>query len=70
MCLFKKQKLYNCVGYYSMTAAWFKEYMYQIVVKKEKLPDKMKDILKEAEDSKNITVLPPWDPMGSLARSC
>lgn len=49
-------------GYFVMSDRWFDEYNYQIIVEKKYLSDE----LKEALTLKPI-VLPPWDPMGSLA---
>ena len=49
-------------GFFMMNDSWFAEYMFEIAVPKNYLPD---DLLK-ALDSEPI-VLPPWDPMGSLA---
>jgi len=48
-------------GYYSMTHDWFKEYVYEVVVPKSILDE---DYLEKFEEE---IVLPPWDPMGSLA---
>lgn len=50
-------------GFYLMTDKWYDEYNYQVVVHKDYLSEEMK---KELE--KEPTVLPPWDPMGSLAK--
>ena len=49
-------------GFFMMNDSWFAEYMFEIAVPKSYLPD---DLIK-ALDSEPI-VLPPWDPMGSLA---
>lgn len=49
-------------GYYTMSDDWMNEYCYQIVVKKEFLPDELKQAYDEAS-----TLLKPWDPMGALA---
>jgi bleomycin hydrolase len=49
-------------GYYVMGDSWFDEYNYQIVVEKTYLSDE----LRQAAELPPI-VLPPWDPMGSLA---
>lgn len=49
-------------GYYVMSDDWFTEYLYQIVVPKRYLTEKML----KAYNSEPI-VLKPWDPMGSLA---
>jgi len=49
-------------GYCLMTDEWFDEYNYQLVVPKGKLEKKVLEVLEQEP-----TVLPPWDPMGSLA---
>jgi len=49
-------------GFLVMSDAWFDEYNLQIVVEKKYLSDKMK---KDYE--RKPVILPPWDPMGSLA---
>jgi bleomycin hydrolase len=50
-------------GYFVMSDSWFEEFVYQVIVHKDYLNDGLKELLKrEAE------VLPPWDPMGALAR--
>jgi bleomycin hydrolase len=49
-------------GYLTMTDAWFDEYVYEIAVETSYLTDAHRKLLK----SKPV-VLPPWDPMGSLA---
>ncbi|OBZ67124.1 Cysteine proteinase 1, mitochondrial [Grifola frondosa] len=50
-------------GYFVMTDAWFEQFVYQVVVPKALAP---KDLVKVFESGEK-TVLPPWDPMGSLA---
>ncbi len=50
-------------GYFIMGDGWFDEYVYEIVVDKSYLTDEMKAALKEKP-----VALPPWDPMGSVAR--
>lgn len=50
-------------GYYIMTDKWFDQYVYEIAIHKNLLSKQQLDILKQNQ----ITVLPPWDPMGSLA---
>ncbi len=50
-------------GYFIMGENWFEEYAYEIVVDESYLSDEMK----EAWKAKPI-VLPPRDPMGSVAR--
>ena len=49
-------------GFCLMNDSWFAEYMFEISAPKSYLP---KDILDAWDDEPNI--LPPWDPMGSLA---
>ena len=51
-------------GYYTMNDNWFDEYMFEIAAPSKYLTAEMKAAL-QAEP----TVLPPWDPMGSLAQS-
>ena len=51
-------------GYHIMSDSWFDEYNYEIVVHKSFLPN---DLVKIYE-TKNPVKLPPWDPMGALAR--
>lgn len=48
-----------------MTADWFKEFVFEIVVDKSIVP---KDVL-DVFDDPNPIVLPPWDPMGTLAKN-
>lgn len=50
-------------GFYVMTDDWFDEYMYEIAVDKKYLPKELLPVLKTEH-----VVLPPWDPMGTLAR--
>lgn len=50
-------------GFFAMNDSWFDEHMFEIAARRKYLPAK----LREALDRKPI-VLPPWDPMGSLAR--
>ncbi|ORX62181.1 peptidase C1B, bleomycin hydrolase [Hesseltinella vesiculosa] len=49
-------------GYYIMDDAWFSEFVYQVVLNKKYVPN---DLLKLLETEP--TVLPAYDPMGSLA---
>ena len=49
-------------GFFLMNDSWFAEYMFEIAVPKSYLPED----LQQALDLEPI-VLPPWDPMGSLA---
>ncbi|KAK7056376.1 bleomycin hydrolase [Paramarasmius palmivorus] len=50
-------------GYFVMSDSWFEEYVYQVVVPKALAP---KDLVEVFESGKPL-VLPPWDPMGTLA---
>ncbi|KAL0581870.1 bleomycin hydrolase [Marasmius crinis-equi] len=50
-------------GYFVMTDKWFEEFVYQIVVPKALAP---KDLVAVYENGKP-KILPPWDPMGTLA---
>jgi len=50
-------------GYMTMSDAWFDEYLFEVTVAKKHLSPE----LRLALDTEPI-VLPPWDPMGSLAR--
>jgi bleomycin hydrolase len=55
---------YGDKGFFVMSDRWFDEYMFEVVVEKKYLP---KQLLAALETEP--IVLPPWDPMGSLARS-
>jgi bleomycin hydrolase len=50
-------------GWFLMTDAWFEQFVYQVVVPKGLAP---KALVKVFEGEERV-VLPPWDPMGSLA---
>ena len=50
-------------GFFVMNDSWFGEYMFEIAARKSYLPPELQEAL-ELEP----IVLPPWDPMGSLAR--
>ncbi|KAJ1757564.1 bleomycin hydrolase [Coemansia sp. RSA 1591] len=50
-------------GYLTLTDAWFSEYVYQIVLDKSDLPERVVDVLDQ-----DAVELPPWDPMGALAQ--
>ena len=52
-------------GFATLSDPWFDEYVYQVVVDKKYLTDSERDIY----DHEEPTVLEPWDPMGSLART-
>ena len=51
-------------GYYIMSDEWFDQYLYEVVVSKKYLESDIVDLY-EKQDAK---LLPPWDPMGALAR--
>jgi len=51
-------------GYITMTTEWFKEWVFEIVVDKSHCPKEVLDAFQTTP-----TVLPAWDPMGSLALS-
>jgi bleomycin hydrolase len=51
-------------GYMLMTDRWFVEYVYEIAVSRRHIPAELLEVLKQEP-----VVLPPWDPMGALARS-
>lgn len=46
-----------------MSAEWFKEFVFEIVVDKSIVPEKILDVF-----NLTPTVLPAWDPMGNLAK--
>ena len=50
-------------GFFVMNDSWFDEYMFEIAGRQSYLTPELQEAL-ELEP----TVLPPWDPMGSLAR--
>ena len=50
-------------GYMCMMDGWFDEYLYEITVIKKYLSPELLKVL-----STEPVVLPPWDPMGTLAR--
>ena len=50
-------------GFFTMADEWFDEYVYEIAAPRTYLTDDMRSAL-ETEP----IVLPPWDPMGALAR--
>jgi bleomycin hydrolase len=51
-------------GFYIMSDEWFDEYLYEIVVDKKYLQDEYVKLYEEKE----AKLLPPWDPMGALAK--
>ncbi|GAA5969388.1 hypothetical protein JCM11641_008098 [Rhodosporidiobolus odoratus] len=50
-------------GYMLMSDDWFSEFVYQIVADRKYVPKNLVDVF----DNGKATVLPPWDPMGTLA---
>ncbi len=50
-------------GYFCMTHSWFKEHLFEVVVDKKFLAKKVLQLLEEKSE-----ILPPWDPMGTLAK--
>jgi len=55
---------YGEKGFFVMSDNWFDEYMFEVVVDKKFVPA---EVLAALEGPP--IVLPPWDPMGSLARA-
>ncbi len=51
-------------GFFIMSDRWFDEYNYQVVVNKKYLTSEM-----VTASNTEPVLLPPWDPMGSLART-
>ena len=51
-------------GYYIMSDDWFDQYLYEVVIRKKYLEPNIIDLY-ENQDAK---LLPPWDPMGALAK--
>ena len=49
-------------GFYTMSDAWFDEYVFEIAARREALPAALRDAL-----AREPVVLPAWDPMGALA---
>jgi bleomycin hydrolase len=50
-------------GFFQMNDSWFDEYMFEIAIPRSLLPE----VQQKALDLEPI-ILPPWDPMGALAR--
>ena len=51
-------------GYYIMSDDWFEQYLYEVVIDKKYLASNIVEMY-ESQDAK---LLPPWDPMGALAK--
>ncbi|RII41005.1 aminopeptidase [Galactobacter valiniphilus] len=49
-------------GFCTMDDSWFDEYVFEVVVRKDRLPQSLQDAL-----ATEPLVLPAWDPMGALA---
>jgi bleomycin hydrolase len=49
-------------GFFTMNDSWFAEHVFEIAVRRNRLPQELRDAL----DAEPI-VLPAWDPMGALA---
>ncbi|KRN29179.1 aminopeptidase C [Lactobacillus selangorensis] len=52
-------------GYFVMSDAWLDQFVYQMVINMDYLPDNLKQVEKDEYD--HPTLLAPWDPMGALA---
>lgn len=50
-------------GWFMMTADWFREYVYQVVIPRSIAEKKWTEVL----DGEEMIGLDPWDPMGALA---
>jgi len=51
-------------GYMVMADGWFDEFLYEVMVSKKHLSPELLEVL-----NTEPVVLPPWDPMGALAKS-
>ena len=51
-------------GFYIMSDKWFDEFLYEVVVDKKYLDDEYVKLYEREE----AQLLPPWDPMGALAK--
>lgn len=49
-------------GYIVMTSEWFKEFVFEVVIDKHLISTDVLEVFKQP-----ATVLPAWDPMGTLA---
>jgi bleomycin hydrolase len=49
-------------GFWTMNDSWFSEHVFEIAVRRDRLPESMLSAFDEEP-----TVLPAWDPMGALA---
>lgn len=53
-------------GYLCMTDRWFDEYNYQVAIDKARLAPELQALF---DDADAVVELPPWDPLGALART-
>ena len=51
-------------GFYTMNDSWFAEHVFEIAVRRDRLPQELQAALEQEP-----IVLPAWDPMGALAGS-
>lgn len=51
-------------GYYIMSDDWFDQYLYEVVINKKYLELNVIDLY----ENQHAKLLPPWDPMGALAK--
>ena len=51
-------------GFYTMNDSWFAEHVFEIAVRRDRLPPELQAAL-----AQEPIVLPAWDPMGALAGS-
>jgi bleomycin hydrolase len=49
-------------GFHTMNDSWFAEYVFEIAIRKNRLPEELQARLDDPP-----IVLPAWDPMGALA---
>lgn len=49
-----------------MSDAWFDQYVFQVVVRKQDMPAPLWQLFERGVDEQSI-VYPPYDPFGSLA---
>lgn len=52
-------------GYFVMSDTWFDQFVYQLVIDKQYLPEKLQQVYEQEKDAPKV--LAPWDPMGALA---
>lgn len=55
-------------GYMVMSDAWFDEFVYQVVIRKQHMPAQLWKLFADGVNDQT-DVLPPYDPMGALASS-